>query len=153
VYPRGRHPARVAVGAAALRRGPDAVGALHRRQTSERARPGLPAGPGHSPGGRKMTKGRRHETTVAIAATPETVWEALTTAGGLRRGFALDGRTTAGLGARVGVSGGEGMAFEYGNVRVLEPLRRVEWAGEMRGVELATEFIIESHGGKTTLRI
>jgi len=98
-----------------------------------------------------MSKTRRHETRVELEADPETVWKEIAEAEGLKRWFALDARLD---GKTVWVSWGPEMEGSFGEMREIEPPRRLVWADNSRtGVELVTEFLLEGSGGRTTLRI
>ncbi|HKA91729.1 MAG TPA: SRPBCC domain-containing protein [Haliangiales bacterium] len=96
-----------------------------------------------------MTR-RKHETIVELRVDPETVWNAIAEAEGLKRWFALDARLDGG---KVWVSWGPEMEGDLGVVREVEPPRRLVWANAREGVEMATEFILEGTKGRTTLRI
>jgi uncharacterized protein YndB with AHSA1/START domain len=102
--------------------------------------------------------------SLAIAATPEDVWRALTDAGELMRWFPLQARVTPGKGGSVFWGWDQHWAWES-HIEVWEPghlLRLVESrpafdaSGEPLpgpSQQLAMEFTIEAHGANTTLRI
>ena len=96
-----------------------------------------------------MSKTRKHETRVELRADPETVWKEIAEAEGLKRWFALDARFD---GKTVWVSWGPGMEAPFGEMRDIDPPRRLVW-GDDSPTGLVTEFLLEGSGGRTTLRI
>jgi uncharacterized protein YndB with AHSA1/START domain len=90
------------------------------------------------------------ERVIEIDADPETVWRALTEGEELKRWFPLDARVTPGVGGAVWLSWGEGIDWET-PITVWEPgkhLRTVDSPSQV-----AVDYYIESHGGKTVLRL
>lgn len=99
---------------------------------------------------------------VLIDATPEAVWEALSTAEGLKRWFPLEARVEAKVGAPIFVSWGPNCEGT-GRVDLVEPFRRLRWLepappapGEpfdADALNIAVEWTLESREGKTLLRL
>lgn len=90
-------------------------------------------------------------------ATPEEVWEAITTAEGLRRWFPLDARVTGPEGT-VWLSWGPGSEGEA-PIHVWEPGARFGWT-ESHGadpdghpVRIAVDFYVEGREGSTVVRL
>ncbi len=110
------------------------------------------------------TKRRSFSMSIDIDATPEEVWRALTDAGELMRWFPLQARVTPGKGGSVFWGWDEHWAWES-QIDAWEPgarLRLVENrpAFDVNGEplpgppeQLAMEFTLDTHAGKTTLRI
>jgi uncharacterized protein YndB with AHSA1/START domain len=97
--------------------------------------------------------GRRIETEIRIAATPEEVWEAWTDPASISRWFTDDARGEAVPGGTlVWVFRGFGeMPYP---VAVAEPPGRLVLAGEIAGRgPFALEILIEQAGGATTVRL
>lgn len=90
-------------------------------------------------------------------ATPQEVWEAITTAEGLRRWFPLDARVTAPDGT-VWLSWGPGCEGEA-PIHVWEPGSRFGWTehhgedAEGRPIAVAVDFHIEGREGSTVVRL
>lgn len=107
-----------------------------------------------------MTKDetRSIEIEEQIDASPEDVWNALTTAEGLKRWFPLDARVEAGTEGRVWLSWGPGCEGEA-SVHIWEELRRFGWTesyGEDesgRPIKVAVDFHIEGRAGRTVVRL
>jgi len=93
-----------------------------------------------------------------IAAPPEAVWEALTTADGLRRWFPLDARVEPGEGGSVWLSWGPGCEGEA-PIHIWDPPGRFGWTesyGEDasgRPIKVAVDFHIEGREGMTVVRL
>jgi len=88
---------------------------------------------------------------VAIDADAAAVWKALSEGEELRRWFPPDARVTPGVGGSVWLSWGEGMDWEA-PIEIWKPnehLRTVDPAPS----KTAVDYIIESRGGQTVLRI
>ena len=109
-------------------------------------------------------KRRSFSMSIDIDATPEEVWRALTDAGELMRWFPLQARVTPGKGGSVFWGWDEHFAWES-QIDAWEPERRLRLvenrpAFDVNGEplpgppeQLAMEFTLETHAGKTTLRI
>ncbi|MCI0413436.1 SRPBCC domain-containing protein [bacterium] len=107
------------------------------------------------------TQTRSIERTIEINAPVEKVWKALTDAHELMRWFPLDAKVMPGKGGSIFYSWGppyEGRS----QIEIWEPnhrLKTAEGGGEQPpGAErippqVATDFQLESHGGKTILRL
>ena len=108
---------------------------------------------------------RSIEMEHVLDATPEEVWEMLTTSEGLRRWFPLDARVGEGESQEVWISWGPGC--EGGSpIHAWEPGKHFGWsdtslagfpeeygAGDADPVPVAIDFHIESRDGKTVLRL
>lgn len=97
---------------------------------------------------------RSLEFTVAIEATPEEIWRALTDGEAITRWFAPEARVTPGLGGSVLLSWGPGMEGEA-SITAWEPNKRFAWT-ERAGTDSprVVEFTIEAaDGGTTVLRL
>jgi uncharacterized protein YndB with AHSA1/START domain len=109
-------------------------------------------------------KRRNFSMSIDIDATPEEVWRALTDAGELMRWFPLQARVSPGKGGSVFWGWDEQWAWES-QIDAWEPPRRLRLvenrtAFDVNGEplpgppeQLAMEFTLETHAGKTTLRI
>jgi uncharacterized protein YndB with AHSA1/START domain len=111
---------------------------------------------------------RAFELALDIAASPDDVWRALTEAGELVRWFPLDARVTPGAGGTMLWNWGEGWDWES-RIEVWEPGRRLRLLqddarpydaegralapGESEPARVAMEFTLETHQGKTRLRL
>jgi len=91
---------------------------------------------------------QRLEKFIELNASHEQVWDALTNPAELVKWFPLEARVTPGLGGKFFVSWGPGMEGE-GEITAWEPGKRLGWKNFIGTVE----FIIESRGGKTVLRL
>ncbi|HZM27670.1 MAG TPA: SRPBCC domain-containing protein, partial [Gemmatimonadales bacterium] len=96
------------------------------------------------------------EDSVTLDVPPELVWRALTDAEELTRWFPFAATVQPGVGGSVALSWGQG--FEKAVIEVWEPdrrLRTVERRRDSAGrvVEIAVDFLIQSEGGKTVLRV
>jgi uncharacterized protein YndB with AHSA1/START domain len=99
------------------------------------------------------TDNRKFETEVRVAASPEAVWEALTTPEGVASWFAPEVRVTPGEGGSIWVSWAPGMEGES-LISALEPLRRFAYAQDRPDRDpVIAEFLIEGQGGSTVLRL
>lgn len=93
-----------------------------------------------------------------VEASPEDVWEALTTGEGLKRWFPLDAKVEPGTDGRVWLSWGPGCEGEA-SIHVWEPARRFGWTeshGEDedgRPIRVAVDFHIEGRDGGTVVRL
>ena len=100
---------------------------------------------------------RSAEAEIVVAASPDDVWRALTEAAELARWFPLEARVTPGVGGRIWVSWGEAFAGEA-RIEIWEPgrhLRQIEPRADAEGrpVQIAIDWIIESRGGSTVVRV
>jgi uncharacterized protein YndB with AHSA1/START domain len=107
---------------------------------------------------------RTFSMSLDIKATPEDVWRALTDAGELMRWFPLQARVTPGQGGSVFWGWDEHWAWES-QIEAWEPGKRLRLvenrpAFDVNGEplagpaqQLAMEFTLETHAGRTTLRI
>ena len=91
---------------------------------------------------------------IAIEASPDAVWRALTDAEELRRWFPLDARVEPGTGGKIWVSWGEGMDGEQG-IDIWEPGKHLRTSVQSEGmpVPFATDYYIEVRGDTTILRL
>jgi uncharacterized protein YndB with AHSA1/START domain len=103
-------------------------------------------------------KTRSIEMERTLAATPDDVWEALTTDEGLRRWFPLDAKVEPGVGGTVWLSWGPGCEGEA-PIHIWEPGRRVGWTEDYgedesgRPIKVAVDFHIEGRDGSTVVRL
>ena len=111
---------------------------------------------------------RAFEMALDIAATPDEVWRALTQAEELVRWFPMEARVTPGVGGTMLWNWGEGQDWES-RIDVWEPGRRLRLvqddarpydtqgrplpAGLSEPARIAMEFTLETHRGKTRLRL
>ena len=111
---------------------------------------------------------RAFEMALDIAATPDEVWRALTQAEELVRWFPMEARVTPGVGGTMLWNWGEGQDWES-RIDVWEPGRRLRLvqddarpydtqgralpAGMSEPARIAMEFTLETHRGKTRLRL
>jgi uncharacterized protein YndB with AHSA1/START domain len=111
---------------------------------------------------------RAFEMALEIAASPEDVWRALTEARELVRWFPLDARVTPGVGGTMLWNWGDGWDWES-RIEAWEPGRRLRLVqddarpadaegkpiapGETGPARIAMEFTLETHQGKTRLRL
>ena len=112
---------------------------------------------------------RSHETTIEIAAPPETVWKGITEASEIVRWFAPEARVEPEEGGTYFLSWGPGMEGTS-RIAIWEPERHLrvveerkhggprhgggdptEAAGEP--VEIAVDYYLEAKGGSTVLRL
>jgi uncharacterized protein YndB with AHSA1/START domain len=111
---------------------------------------------------------RAFEMSLDLAATPEEVWRALTVAQELVRWFPVDARVTPGAGGSMVWSWGENWdwttridAWEPGRLlrlvqedaRPYDAEGRPVADGQAAPAKIAIEFTLESHRGKTRLRL
>ncbi|MBI4420506.1 MAG: SRPBCC domain-containing protein, partial [Gemmatimonadetes bacterium] len=113
-------------------------------------------------------KPRAFEMTLDIEASREDVWRALTEAEELMRWFPLEARITPGQGGSMFWSWGERWDWEN-RIEVWEPGRRLRLVedearpydaeghplpdGLVQPARIAIEFTLETHRGKTRLRL
>lgn len=101
---------------------------------------------------------RTIEVERELAATPDEVWEALTTSGGLQRWFPLEARVVAGESGSVWLSWGPGSEGEA-PIHIWKPGARFGWTESYgnddagRPVEVGVDFYIEGREGTTVLRL
>lgn len=111
---------------------------------------------------------RAFQMSLDIDASPEDVWRALTEAGELVRWFPIDARVTPGVGGSMAWSWGEGWDWET-RIDAWEPGRLLRLVqedarpydtqgrplspGEAEPARIAMEFILETHQGKTRLKL
>jgi len=101
---------------------------------------------------------RSIEIEKEVDATPDDVWEAITTDEGLRRWFPLDAKVEAGEGGSVWLSWGPGCEGEA-PIHLWEPGRRFGWTesygddAEGRPIRVAVDFHIEGREGTTVVRL
>lgn len=97
---------------------------------------------------------RKHEIEIKVDATPEQVWDAITTGDGLMSWFAPDAGVVPGEGGSIRFSWGAGMEATD-PIRIWDPVKRVAWV-EAEGSDhpKLVEFVIEAgEGGSTVLRL
>jgi uncharacterized protein YndB with AHSA1/START domain len=97
-----------------------------------------------------MSEEKQLEIEVALDATPEAVWKALTEAEELKRWFALESRVTPGAGGSIMVSWSEGGDWET-PIEIWEPNRRLRLADV--ATKAAVDYFIETRDGQTVLRL
>jgi uncharacterized protein YndB with AHSA1/START domain len=111
---------------------------------------------------------RAFEMSIDLPASPEQVWRALTMAEELVRWFPLDARVTPGAGGSMVWSWGENWDWDT-RIEVWEPGRLLRLVqddarpydlsgrpmpeGQAAPARIAIEFTLESHQGKTRLRL
>ena len=97
---------------------------------------------------------RKHDMQIEIAATPEEVWEALSTGKGFESWFAPAARVEPGVGGTTWVSWGPGMEGSE-RIEVWEPgqhLRLTHERGE-GAPPIVVDYLLEGRGGSTVLRM
>lgn len=93
-----------------------------------------------------------------VEASPDEVWEALTTGPGLKRWFPLDARVQPGEEGSVWLSWGPGSEGEA-PIHIWEPPTRFGWTeshgedDEGRPIRIAVDFYVEGSGESTVVRI
>lgn len=96
------------------------------------------------------------ELDVAIDATPEEVWKAITEAARVSNWFAPDVTGAGeGVGSTLTVSWGSGIEFTT-TIGAWEPNRHVRWVNDEMfgpGTRLVADWHIEAQGGQTRLRL
>jgi uncharacterized protein YndB with AHSA1/START domain len=113
---------------------------------------------------------RSHETTIEIAAPPETVWKGITEASEIVRWFAPEARVEPGEGGQYFVSWGPGMGGTS-RITIWEPERHLQVVedrkfagGRKEGcveptdaigapAQIAVDYYLEAKGGSTVLRL
>lgn len=99
---------------------------------------------------------RSHETRIVLNATPDEVWRALTDPEELARWFPSSAEVTAGPGGVIKLAWGSDFVGTC-DIKVWEPGRhlRTGWMefGGTPSRNLVVDYIIESHGGQTILRV
>jgi len=92
---------------------------------------------------------RSVRSSIEIDATPEQVWEMISTGEGLSRWFPVEAKVTPGEGGEIWFSWGKTVMEGTSKIVTWEPPRRMvsEWGG------MHDEFQITSRGGNTTLSI
>lgn len=101
---------------------------------------------------------RSLELEQTVDASPEEVWQALSTSDGLERWFPLEARVVPGEGGSVWLSWGPGCEGEA-PLHVWDPPNRIGWTeshgtdDEGRPIRVAVDFHVEGRGGSTVVRI
>ena len=100
---------------------------------------------------------KKIEAEIAIDATPEEVWRAVSEGDKLKQWFPLDARVTPGEGGKVWLSWGEGAEWES-PIEVWKPTKQLRTVDVMPGqdgapLRIAVDYIIETRGGQTILRL
>ena len=101
---------------------------------------------------------RSIEIEKTVEASPEEVWEALTTSEGLKNWFPLDAKVEPGEGGSVWLSWGPGVEGEA-PIHVFEPGARFGWTEHYgddeqgRPIKVAVDFHIEGRDGSTVVRL
>lgn len=109
------------------------------------------------------TKGSPETRTLTVErevdATPEAVWDAITTGEGLKQWFPLDARVEPGEGGSVWLSWGPGMEAQA-PITLWDAPKRFQWTeshGEDpsgRPIKIAVDFHVEGReGGSTVVRV
>jgi uncharacterized protein YndB with AHSA1/START domain len=105
---------------------------------------------------KELKSERKFEMHVDVDAPIEAAWRALTEAEGLANWFPPIAKLSGtGLNSEFTADWGDGMAFTT-RADAWEPNRRVRWIGDDvmgPGTSAATEFLIETAGGKTRIRL
>ena len=102
--------------------------------------------------------GRTIELETEFPGTPDDAWEVLTQADEIARWFPLEARVEPGVGGKVWLSWGPGMAGEA-PIHVWEPGARFGWTenygedAEGRPIEVTVDFHIEGRDGTTVVRL
>lgn len=104
------------------------------------------------------TETRSLELERTIQASPDEVWDALTTVEGLERWFPLEAKVEPGVGGSIWLSWGPGSAGEA-PIRVWDPPRHFGWT-ESYGtdesglpIQVAVDFHVEGRDGATVVRL
>ena len=109
-----------------------------------------------SSGTRTDTRTKTIELEVEVDATPEQVWQALSEGEHLKRWFPLDARVEPGVGGSMWLSWGKGCEGSAA-IEIWEEnhhLRAVEeYPGDPEPRRVLVDYVIESHGGVTKLRL
>lgn len=93
-----------------------------------------------------------------VAASPEAVWETLTTSEGLERWFPLEAHVEPGVGGSVRLSWGPGSEGEA-PIRIWQPPHRFGWSesygedADGNPIEVAVDFFVEGREGTTVVRL
>jgi uncharacterized protein YndB with AHSA1/START domain len=101
---------------------------------------------------------KKVEAEIAIDATPEQVWRAISEGDRLKQWFPLDARVTPPPDGKVWLSWGEGAEWES-PIEIWEPSKHLRTVDVMPGKDggpptrIAVDYIIESRGGQTVLRL
>lgn len=107
---------------------------------------------------------RFFEMSIEIDAPLDVVWKALTEAEELTRWFPLEARVEPGAGGKIWLSWGGGVAGEA-PIEIWDPRRQLRtfetptkpWTGGPAGGQaphrIVTDYLLESRGGKTVLRL
>ena len=101
---------------------------------------------------------RSIEIETTVDASPDEVWEALTTGEGLKSWFPLDATVEPHVGGTVWLSWGPGSEGSA-PIHVFEPGARFGWTehygddDEGRPIKVAVDFHIEGRGGSTVVRL
>lgn len=101
---------------------------------------------------------RTLEVEQEVEASPEEVWEALTTGEGLRRWFPLDAKVVPGQEGSVWLSWGPGCEGEA-PIRAWYPPSHFGWTEshgtdeDGRTIEVGTDFHVGGRGGATVVRV
>lgn len=104
------------------------------------------------------TEARSIELERTLDASPEEVWDALTTPDGLERWFPLEARVDPGVGGSIWLSWGPGADGEA-PIRIWEPGRRFGWTeshgtdADGRPIQVTVDFHIEGREGSTVVRL
>jgi uncharacterized protein YndB with AHSA1/START domain len=98
-----------------------------------------------------MSEEKKVVVEVVVDADAETVWRALSDGEEVKRWFSPDARVTPGVGGAVWLSWGGGMDWEA-PIEIWEPNRHMRTIDPAPST-LAVDYIIESRGGETLLRI
>lgn len=94
---------------------------------------------------------RSHHFEVEIQASPEEVWDLITTGEGIKRWFAPEASVTPGEGGKIFLSWGPGMEGEA-PITIWEPGRRFGWKEQHGDAPPKTvEMILEAKSGGTTI--
>lgn len=95
---------------------------------------------------------RSIEKEVFVRATPEDVWNAITTAQGLTRWFPVHARVEGGDGGSIWLSWGGGTEGQA-PITAWEPTRRFGWTESRGAIQLAVDFYLAPREGGTVVRL
>ena len=96
---------------------------------------------------------RKHDLSIEINATPDLVWEAVSTAEGITKWFAPDARITPGENGKFWLSWGAGMEGESRIVGWEPGHRWTSLEGEGTARAKTVDYIVETNEGRTTFRV
>jgi uncharacterized protein YndB with AHSA1/START domain len=98
---------------------------------------------------------RKYEMEIEIAATPEEVWQALSTAEGFKSWFAPIAEVTPGVGGAICASWEPAMGMGKENIEIWEPGKhlRITHDRSEGAPPSVVDYLLEGRGGSTVLRL